>query len=1004
MALEPDASTASSTNDNNGENGSGSSSSSSGKAIVSSSNSNNNYSGGGVVPKDNSIAAESSKENICVNGVGGGRVSKSHGDGGWQNNDDTEVAAYTNDLLPTSLTPTHYDIHLRPDIESGNVPGSVMIRATVNSTTQDIVLHAAATLSISSVTVRSSSDAALIASVTNKDDDISYDAHLEMATVRLPVALAAGTNVGIAVAFVGKLGDGMNGLYRCKYRNRAGDPSSMLVTQFQAKCARMVFPCWDEPAIKARFTLSLTVPEPHTALSNMPVVDTVPLEGGKLKTVYFAQTPVMSTYLLAIVSGELDYVEGISYGGPLCASGDLNANGERRRQPVVCRIYTAPADIDKVGFSLETAVRVLELLAAMFDYEYPLPKLDLVAIPELEAGGMENWGLVLFRTVRLFITARTSLWIRQKAVYVIAHELSHQWFGNLVTMSWWDELWLNEGFATWIGIHVTDKLYPEWRRWDHFAIEDRQAALSADSLRSSHPIQVKIKGSADIDQVFDSITYYKGCSLIRMLSAHLGIEAFMAGVRAYLVAHEYGTATTADLWHALEQASGEDVATLMCSWTTKIGYPVVSVDADFAAGRLVLRQGRYLHSGMPSADEDCVVWWVPLGMISADIDNGRRSRAVMHQRQETVDIPRNVRWIKLNHANAGLYRVCYSAEALQRLAQAMERGELQTGDVVGILNDTVALVISGYVRTSALLDLLGSFVKAAGDSYVVWQIVGAFLENLNQTWIERARPGICAEIVRLARSMFGPKAAALGWAHRTDDGPLVARLRSISIPRAGWAGDPLVVAQACQLFDELYSHPEESDRRPFHHDFTASVLEIAVRSGPRSNHARVCEMYENSQRWNLSEDHRMAALGAMASASANDLKLATLEYAMSDKVLPQDLNIVIGYMVAAAATDSSNRQVLWQWFTANYQRIVARLGESSALLGHIVGAVIGCFSTNEMADCIEAWFGDKRTAAFDRMLPQSLEFVRVRAAWYNRDSADVEQWLSLSACDVLPSN
>ncbi|KAJ1662522.1 hypothetical protein IW140_003841 [Coemansia sp. RSA 1813] len=983
MALEPDASATSNSKDK------GSSNDKSG----SSSSSSNNHSGGGggVILEDTAEMIQESSENIKTND---NRVSKSHGDSGWQNNKDTKVAAYANDLLPTTVTPTRYDIHLRPDIESGKVTGSVMIVATVNNATQHIVLHAAASLSISSVTVRSG--LAVAASVTDKD--ISYDAHLEMASIRLPHVLASGTSIGITIGFVGKLGDGMNGLYRCKYRNRAGELASMLVTQFQAKSARMAFPCWDEPAIKARFTLSLTVPESHTALSNMPVVDTVSLDGGGLKTVYFDETPVMSTYLLAIVSGELDYVEGISYGGPLLAAGE---DGEqRKRQPVVCRIYTAPADIDKVKFSLDTAVHVLELLADMFDYEYPLPKLDLVAIPELEAGGMENWGLILFRTVRLFITAKTSLWIRQKAVYVIAHELSHQWFGNLVTMAWWDDLWLNEGFATWIGIHVTDGLYPEWRRWDHFAIEDRQAALSADSLRSSHPIQVSIKGSADIDQVFDSITYYKGCSLIRMLSAHLGIDAFMAGVRAYLVAHEYGTATTADLWRALEKASGEDVATLMCSWITKIGYPVISVDADFATGRLVLRQNRYLHSGRPlSPDEDSVVWWVPLGMISADINNGRRSRAIMHQRQETLDIPHSVRWIKLNHANAGLYRVCYSPEALQRLARAMEHGELQTGDVVGILNDTVALVVSGYVRTSTLLDMLGSFTKAAGDSYVVWQIIGAFLENMNQTWADRASPAECVQIVRLARSLFGPKAAALGWAHRTDDGPLVARLRAISIPRAGWAGDPSVVAQACQLFDELYSHPDESDCRPFHHDFTASVLEIAVRSGPRSNYARVREMYEHSQRWHLSEDQRMAALGAMACAPADDMKMETLEYAMSDKVLPQDLNIVIGYMVTSAAADTGNRQVLWRWFSANYQRVVARLGESSALLGHVVSAVIGNFSTNTMADCIEAWFCDKRTAAFDRMLPQSLEFVRVRAAWYDRDSADVAQWL-LSASVV----
>ncbi|KAJ2537466.1 hypothetical protein EV175_006714, partial [Coemansia sp. RSA 1933] len=404
-----------------------------------------------------------------------------------------------------------------------------------------------------------------------------------------------------------------------------------------------------------------------------------------------------------------------------------------------------------------------------------------------------------------------------------------------------------------------------------------------------------------------------------------------------------------------------------------------------------------------------VVWWVPLGLIAGGHDQGHdqisasraaqdqaqprasratlhqrqetiASRAILHQRQETIDIPRGAQWIKLNHANAGLFRVCYSPDALRCLARAMERGELQTGDVVGILNDTVALVVSGYVRTSVLLDLLGSFAMAAGDSYVVWQIIGAFLENLNQTWAELAPPAVCARIVRLARSLFGPKAAALGWAHRADDGPLVARLRSISIPRAGWAGDPLVVAQACQLFDELYAHPDECDRRPFHHDFTASVLEIAVRSGPPINHARVREMYENSQRWSLSEDQRMAALGAMASAPSAAQKTATLEYAMSDAVLPQDLNIVVGYMVAAAAADSAGKHVLWHWFAANYARVVARLGESSALLGHVVGAVVGSFATYEMADAVEAWFRDKPTAAFDRMLPQSLEFVRVRAA------------------------
>ncbi|KAJ2378021.1 hypothetical protein IW150_001048, partial [Coemansia sp. RSA 2607] len=865
------------------------------------------------------------------------------------------------DLLPKTVTPVHYDIHLRPDIDSGKVTGSVCVDAIVNTSTQTVTLHTKTiVIECATVLARASTDSLV-------SRDITYDSDIETATIRLSAALEPGP-VQIIIEFTGVLSDSMYGLYRSKYRDRQGQLASMLVTQFQAKCARMAFPCWDEPAIKAEFTLALTVPSSHTALSNMPVRHTAEDLGScGLKTVFFERSPRMSTYLLAIVSGELDYVEGVSMSGPLVAK-------TGKRQPIVCRIYTAPADTEKVQFSLETAVKVLERLVDMFDVAYPLPKLDLVAVPELEAGGMENWGLVLFRTVRLFITKQTSLWIRQKAVYVIAHELSHQWFGNLVTMAWWDDLWLNEGFATWIGIHITDQMYPEWKRWDQFAIEDRQAALSADSLRSSHPIQVTIKGSADIDQVFDSITYYKGCALIRMLSAHLGIDVFMDGVRHYLRTHQYGTATTKDLWHALESASGEQVSELMHSWTTEVGYPVVTVTDDFESGTMTLQQNRYLHSGHVSEDEDRVVWWVPLAIISSTTT--KTVHTTLQTRHGSMEIPGGsaATWVKLNTSNAGLYRVCYSPEALRRLGVAISKGSLSTVDVVGILNDMVALVISGYLRTSVLLDMIESF-KSVGE-YVVWQIIGVFLEGMHLTWADRSEI-VRVKIKELSRSIFGPKAAALGWKHRPEDGPLVARLRAISIPRAAWAGEPAVIAQACDLFIDFYENP---DCKPFQHDFTASVFEIAVRNGPPENHARVKEMYEHSHRWNLSEDHRMAALGAMSCSPDKNVMWEALEYAMTDHVLPQDLNIVIGFMVTA---NYHSKHILWRWFSQNYQRVVDRLGECSALLGHVVGTVIGDFASEEMAATIETWFADKHTTAFDRTLPQSLEFIRVRAAWYS---------------------
>ncbi|KAJ1891219.1 hypothetical protein LPJ66_007045 [Kickxella alabastrina] len=903
------------------------------------------------------------------------------------------VAEAISDRLPTTVTPTHYDIYLHPDIDSGIVTGSVTIDAIINEPTSVITLHAKA-ITIDKVMLRKS-DRQEQQLCTTDAHAIEYTEHMETATIHLRAELPP-SNVQIVIDFTNRLSESMYGMYRSKYKDRGGRWASMIVTQFQAKCARMAFPCWDEPAIKAEFSLAITVPASHTALSNMPVQRTTPgttaakstpglsresntCDKGTLKTVYFARSPRMSTYLLAIVSGELDFVEGVSMSGPLRANG--------KHSPVACRVYTAAADVDKVQFSLDTTLRVLERLVDMFGVAYPLPKLDLVAVPELEAGGMENWGLVLFRTVRLFITKRTSLWIRQKAVYVIVHELSHQWFGNLVTMAWWDDLWLNEGFATWIGIHITDQMYPEWKRWCHFAIEDRQAALSADSLRSSHAIQVAIKGTADIDQVFDSITYYKGCALIRMLSAHLGIDAFMAGVRHYLAAHQYDTATTQDLWLALESASGEQVSAMMHSWTTQVGYPMIAVDIDFDAGFMLLRQNRYLHSGDCSPEEDCVVWWVPLALASSTTGTqpANVKNKTMQSREARMPVPGGsaAAWVKLNCSNIGLYRVCYSPGALVRLAAAITRSELGAVDVIGILNDTVALVVSGYMRTSVLLDMIDTF--QAASEHIVWQIIGSFLERMYLTWAEQDEPARL-QICELSRSLFGPKAVSLGWISRAGDGPLDARLRAVSIPKAGWAGHPAVVEQACCLFSEFYAQPKA---KWFEHDFTSTVFEIAVRSGPPANYRCVRDMYEHSERWRLSEDHRMAALCAMACSTDKTQILGTLEYVLTDSVLPQDMHIVFGCM---ATSDHCSKHVLWRWFCQNYQRVVDRLGDCSTLLGHVVSTVIGDYATEHMAALIERWFADKPTAAFDRTLPQSLEFIRVRAAWYTRDQSDVRQW------------
>ena len=488
-----------------------------------------------------------------------------------------------------------------------------------------------------------------------------------------------------------------------------GKEEYMAVTQHEPTDCRRTMPCFDEPALKATFDVTLIVPSDYTALSNMPVKEEKAVDGGK-KAVKFETTPPMSTYLLAMVVARLDFVEGTSAKG------------------VKYRVYTMPGVTKQGEFALGVGMKVLDFFSEYFNNAYPLPKMDMVAIPDFSAGAMENWGLVTYRETALLIDDENSpLVSKQRVAYVVAHELAHQWFGNLVTMTWWTDLWLNEGFATWVGNFAIDHFFKDWDIWTQFVNQYTNRALQLDSLETSHPIEVPVQRSSQVNEIFDEISYCKGAACIMMITSYLGMDMFRKGICAYLEKHKYGNARTDDLWAALSETSGKDVKGFMGVWTKEVGYPVVSLSR--AEGKLVLQQARFLSNGKEVAQTN--QWWVPMTLLDSE------GKTVLYDlKTASGDVagtaPMTDKWVKGNSGQTAFFRIRYSDELLAQLGQAIESMQLSPVDRLGVQSDAFALAKAGQLPTDRALALAVKYVNE--QDFTVWSDLAGSLGDVMGTW------------------------------------------------------------------------------------------------------------------------------------------------------------------------------------------------------------------------------------------------------------------------------
>ena len=860
-------------------------------------------------------------------------------------------------VLPDNVRPVHYDLTLTPNFDDFTFAGEVDITVSMEPGASEIVLNCAEidihTASVSWTDTNGEQEHAA--------SSIAYDTENERAIISIATAPGDGVvgNPHLRMTFTGELNDKLRGFYRSQYTNPEGEIAYLATTQFEATDARRSLPCWDEPAVKASFQVTLNIPQDMQAVSNTPIIEERHGDNG-LKTLVFDRTPVMSTYLLAYVIGDLTHIEKEAADGTMVG------------------VWMTRGKEEQGQFALDTSVKLLSFFNDYFGIPYPLPKMDHLAIPDFAAGAMENWGCITYRETALLVDpANSSAGTRQRVAEVVAHEMAHMWFGDLVTMEWWDDLWLNESFATWVGTKAVDWLFPEWSMWTQFVNMDTNRAFSLDSLKNSHPIEQEVANPAEVSQLFDAISYSKGGSVLRMLEHFLTPSVFRTGLNVYLNRHSYQNARTTDLWTALEEASGQPVNTIMGSWTGQTGYPVLDVAASPSDDGLALevRQERFVYDsilGEDSGDDEEQVWPVPLTVTAAGAPVTAR---LVNAASDTVPVaaPSEPDWFKVNPDQTGFYRVNYTDTDRERLATVVADRTLPATDRLGIQNDAYALTKAGLLPVTRFLSLAEAYQDETDAS--VWSDLATNLREIEGMISEE--PYLDA-FHAFGRRLFAPAAQRSGWEPQPGEGHLDSLLRSTVLSQAGVYGDPAVIAQAQELFAGYQADP--SNVRP---DLRGVVFSLVAQEGDRAMYDRIWELERGAE---LHEE-KIRLLMSLARFQQDDLLRETLDRSLGDDVRLQDTIFV----VSAVAANNRGRNIAWDFLKEQWDEFDRRYGSGGFGLMRLV-AITNSFTSNEKRDDVAAFFEEHPTPAAERTIRQALERIALNVAWLDRNREELGRY------------
>ena len=852
--------------------------------------------------------------------------------------------------LPRTVVPNRYDLRLEPDLTTLTFRGVETVAITVNEPVREIFFNA----------IELAIDEAVVVDARGREQRAAatLDETTERGRLEVPEPLAVGAGQ-LRLTFRGTLNDKLRGFYRSVYKDPSGVSRTMAATQFEATDARRAFPCWDEPAFKAVFAVTLVIDPALTAVSNTRIVGET--REGARKVVRFADSIIMSTYLVAFVVGELESTDPIGVG------------------PTPVRVWCVPGKRRLAAFGHEIAVASLKYFEDYYGLPYPGDKLDFLAIPDFAAGAMENLGAITFRETALLVDeAAASHAELQRVADVVAHENAHMWFGDLVTMTWWNGIWLNEAFATFMEMLAVDAWKPQWQRWVAFGVS-RGAAMSVDGLHSTRSIEFPVTAPREADAMFDVLTYEKGASVLRMLEQYLGPEVFRAGVRQYLTTHRFGNADTGDLWAALGHASGQPIPAVMDGWIFAPGYPLVS--ASIERGELVLRQQRFTYlreplrwwgAGATGASATTPArWQVPVQLrLSA---GGRDSveRVLLSEPEVRRPLPAGCDSVVVNEGGHGFYRVRYDAELLGRVVARLPA--LAAIERYNLVNDAWAVTLAGLMPLTDYLDLTARFHDERDKN--VWTILIGSLAMLNRLVPPDARPGLEA----LVRDRVGPALTALGWDSRAGEDELTRQLRGDLIRALGTLGsDRSVQAQAAERYG---AHMHGSS--PVDPNVLPALIAVLAYSGDPERYADFLERFRAA----TTPQEEQRYLYALTALPQPELIAQTLGRTINGEIRTQDAPFVVrSLLMTVQAREQAWEFVKKQWDTMD--RLYPKHG-----MRRMAEGVTGLITPELEAD-VHRFFQDRHIEFGGKVLEQYLEQLRVAVALRERETAALAAYVA----------
>ncbi len=814
--------------------------------------------------------------------------------------------------LPGNVRPVHYALSLSPDIAGKSFRGTEKLDVVLATASTTVTLNA---IELTIESVKSGGQTAMV----------SFDAAKEQATFTFAKALPAG-EATLEIAYAGTLNDKLRGFYLSKTKAR-----NYAVTQFESTDARRAFPCFDEPAMKATFDVALTVDERDTAISNTNIVSDVPAGTGK-HTLTFARTPKMSTYLVAFLVGDFACSKGSADGVPI-------------------RVCSTPDKVKLTTFALAAAEHFLNYYDTYFGVKYPMPKLDLIGIPDFEAGAMENFGAITYRETELLVDDKDGAVAGKKRVAsVVAHEMAHQWFGDMVTMQWWDNLWLNEGFATWMQDKAAGEWHPEWHFGQDVANE-LDETLNYDAARTTRTIRATADTPGQIQEMFDGISYGKAGAVIGMVENFVGAEVFRQGVHNYLAAHLYGNATAEDFWGAQTAISKQPVDKVMSSFIDQPGVPLLTFGEKTAAGYPV-RQTRFFVGG--GGEAQAGTWTLPVCV------KGSKCELVTPETKVVAADGAGMVFYG-NAVDKGYYRSAYTAGQLKAVT-AVAGSALTVPERMGFLGDRWALTLAGQGKVGDYLDLAFA-LKNDPNPDVVDTALGSIAIIRNKIATEEERVRLNAAV----RAEFGPVWAKYAKPSKGDAGFERQQIRSELFHALGLAEDPAVIEEAHAITLELLSGKKVEDE-----DLVDVAVALSATEGNDEFYSRILVVSQKADDPGLQSE----ALETLANFKDPALATRTLEYAVSGQVRNQDSWVLLAIELTRAAT----RELAWSWMKAHWTQVQAQLTTASG--GNLISAA-GTFCSVEKRDEVQSFFTAHPVEASERSLKKAVDSindcVRLRA-------------------------